>query len=55
MITMHHGAGYKHTIIELSNLQVKSTVKFTIKAKECTFVTMVITFSKNYPDGNQYI
>lgn len=55
MIIVHHGAGYKHTIIELSNLQVKSTVKFTVKAKECTFVTMVITFSKNYPDENQFI
>lgn len=55
MIIVHHGAGYKHTVIELSNLQVKSTVKFTVKAKECTFVTMVLTFSNNYPSEKQFI
>ena len=55
MITIHHGAGYKHTVIELLCLNVKSTVKFTVKAKECTFVTMVITFSRNQLSENQFI
>ena len=55
MITIHHGAGYKHTVIELLNLQVKSTVKFTVKVKECMFMTMVITFSRNQLNENQFI